>query len=379
MRKDVIHSKLPDVFTFENGSRVTDINSWEKRRKEIIETAVEVEFGGMPPKPDKVTVEPLVFYRYHGIYSARVHIFVKEKEFVFPITVYTPKKPQGKYPAIISGDHAFYWCMNQSVIDEALSRGFAVVKFNRNEFAHDIRKEEDPSRDPMSRDGGIYPLFPDLKFSATSAWAWAYHRVIDAIEDLPFIDKEHLCIAGHSRGGKTTLLAGATDERIFATNPNGSGCHGCGCYRYQQVEDKEKYFFNTSETLDVLYKAVPFWYGQGMEKYIGKPSEIPHDHHYFKALIAPRGLFESNAYGDINANPRGSYLTHIAAKEVWKLYGKEQYCQTYYREGDHDHTFEDFCKFFDFIEFMMGKKANFETEIPYDDMQPLHDWSCPKK
>lgn len=379
MRKDIIHSKLPDVFRFDDGTRVTDIKSWEKRRKEIIDTAVELEFGGMPPKPDKVILEPLFHYRHHGVYCAKVHVYVNEKEFSFTFTVYAPKKMQGKYPAIISGDHAFYWCLDQKVIDEANRRGFAVVKFNRNEFAHDIRKEEDPSSDPMSRNGGMYPLFPNLKFSAVSAWAWGYHRVIDALENLDFIDSDHICIAGHSRGGKTTLLAGATDERIFATNSNGSGCHGCGCYRFEQVEDENLFKFYKSERLDDLIHAVPFWFGEGMKKYVGSPSDIPHDHHYFKALIAPRGLFESNGYDDINANPRGSYLTHLAAKEVWKLYGREDNCATFYREGGHNHTFEDFCAFFDFIEFMMGKTSTFKTKTPYDDIEPLHDWTYPTK
>lgn len=53
---------------------------------------------------------------------------------------------------------------------------------------------------------------------------------------------------------------------------------------------------------------------------------------FIKALIAPRCYLETNGYGDIWANPRGSYLSLMAAKEVWKFYGAEDKCACWYRE-----------------------------------------------
>ena len=38
--------KLPDLFTFEDGRKVTSIADWEERRKEIYKTAVELQYGG---------------------------------------------------------------------------------------------------------------------------------------------------------------------------------------------------------------------------------------------------------------------------------------------------------------------------------------------
>lgn len=376
MRKDIIHSKLPDVFKFDNGTRVTDIKSWEKRRKEIIDTALELEYGGMPPKPDKMWVEDLTHMDFRGIYNYRIHCVVGEKDFTFTFTVYLPSIEKGKkYPVIVSGDMLFVWCFNDEVMKEAHSRGFAVVKFNRNELAHDMFVIENNT----SRRGGIYDLFPNSKFCAISAWAWGYHRVIDALVDLPFIEKEHICIAGHSRGGKTTMLASATDERIFATNCNGSGAHGCGSYRYEQREEKGVYSADRSETMADLFEKFPYWMNQDLLPYKDKAHELFYDQHFFKALIAPRGLFETNAYGDIWANPRGSYLTHIASKEVWKLYDKEENVGYFYRPGGHVHSKEDFVAFFDFVLGMLGKKPKYQSKIPYDDIFPIHDWSCPKK
>ena len=44
--------KLPNPFLFDNGEEVKSVNDWEKRRKEIYKTAVELQYGTMPPKPE---------------------------------------------------------------------------------------------------------------------------------------------------------------------------------------------------------------------------------------------------------------------------------------------------------------------------------------
>ena len=38
-----ILGKLPDPFLFDNGDRVASVSDWEKRRKEIYKTAVELQ------------------------------------------------------------------------------------------------------------------------------------------------------------------------------------------------------------------------------------------------------------------------------------------------------------------------------------------------
>ncbi len=370
MRKDVILAKLPDPFMFEDGTRVQTVADWENRRKEIINTAVELEYGGMPPKPDEVRVEKLTdgFWGRAGCY--RVHCMIGGKDFSFCFTTYLPSEPQEKCPVVLTGDAMYYQNCNDRVIEEAHRRGFMVVKFNRTEFAHDMYN--------TSRDTGLYPFFPDLQFSAVSAWAWGYHRVVDALIQLnySYIDVENIAITGHSRGGKTVLLAGATDERIKFVNPNGSGAHGCGCYRFEQREEEDVYEDTRSETLQDLFGPVPYWMGKGMRAYIGRETELPHDMHFIKALVAPRYFLETNGYGDIWGNPRGSYLTHLAAKEIWKLYNEEQRCQTWYREGGHKHHFEEFCALFDFMEWAIYGKE-WKEVVPYDDMSVLHDWTNP--
>ena len=232
MRRNIVLGKLPDPFVKEDGKRVENVKDWEVRRKEILDKTIGLEYGGMPPKPDRIRLEVLNEWGSSLANAYRVHCYIKEKDFTFTFLTYRPEK-EGRCPVILTGDVIFNHCCNDAVIAEANRRGFVVVKFNRTEMA--------PDTYTMDRSDGIYPIWPELGFSAISAWAWGYHRVVDALFKLPYIDTNHIAITGHSRGGKTVLLAGATDERVRYVNPNNSGAHGCGCYRYDQYDDEHIY------------------------------------------------------------------------------------------------------------------------------------------
>jgi len=369
MRNDIRLGMLPDPFLFPDGSRVKTPEDWKRRREEILDTAIGLEYGGMPPAPGAVELEILT-ERGKGLSNCyRVHCFIGEQDFTFCFTAYRPNK-DGRCPVVVTGDSMYNLNCNDAVIAEANRRGFTVVKFNRTEFA--------PDRPDPQRRCSINRLFPGLCFSAISAWAWGYHRVVDALLMLDYIHPDHIALTGHSRGGKTVLLAGATDERVRYVNPNNSGAHGCGCYRFEQREEPGLFEDAVSEPLSFLFDAVPYWMGPEMHAYIGCENTLPHDMHFIKALVAPRILLETNGYGDIWSNPRGSWLTHLAAKEVWKLYGVPENCLAWYRSGGHAHGWADFNAFFDLMDAHIAQTPLPETffRVPYTDMEPLHDWSC---
>lgn len=52
---------------------------------------------------------------------------------------------------------------------------------------------------------------PD-NLGAIRLWAFAAKRIMDYLETDPHVDSKKVAIVGHSRLGKTALLAGAMDE-----------------------------------------------------------------------------------------------------------------------------------------------------------------------
>ena len=76
-----------------------------------------------------------------------------------------------------------------------------MQKFNRVELAPDMYNTE--------RKTGLYAVYLASHTAPYPAWAWGYHRCVDLLTRCEKIDSNHIAITGHSRGGKTVLLAGA--------------------------------------------------------------------------------------------------------------------------------------------------------------------------
>ncbi len=333
---DKLLAPLPELLTFADGRPVRSAADWAARKAEIFHDTIELEYGGMPPAPEFMEVELLHDAGNSRLQSYRVLTGPAARPFSFTLQVYLPKEDTvtGRYPAVVCGDGCWPY-FGDEVVASITGRGMLAVRFNRTEFAPDIGS--------TARTSGIYRAYPQGHFSSVSAWAWGYHRVIDALLTLPFVDADHIAVAGHSRGGKAVLLAGATDERIAYTAPNDSGAHGCGCYRYEQHEDVDSndHFSVRCERLADLVRVFPEWLGPDMAGYIGREAELPHDMHFVKAFCAPRCLVMTDALGDIWANPRGSKVSTAAARPLYALLGCGQNLVQYYRTGGHAHGVQD--------------------------------------
>ncbi len=58
--------KLPDPFVFDDGTRVKTADDWERRRKEIYKTAVELQYGTIPPEPEFSKTNTSIFGSVEG-------------------------------------------------------------------------------------------------------------------------------------------------------------------------------------------------------------------------------------------------------------------------------------------------------------------------
>ena len=255
-----------------------------------------------------------------------------------------------------------------------LENGIGFVLFNRLELAHDIGWEGRGV-------GALYNVYPDLDMGALSAWAWGYSRCVDVLEKLHYIDTSCIAFTGHSRGGKTAMLAGVLDERVHIVNPNDSGTGSCGCYRIHMVQINEDGTEKGDEPLKKLATNFPFWISREMQQYIDKEDQLPFDAHYLKALIAPRKLCIWEAASDAWANTIGSYQTSIAANEVFKLYGKEENLIWYYRTGGHMHTYMDMQQLVKVMKWHINGEPLDDSfyKTPFKKPEPIFDWRCPEK
>ena len=323
--------KLPDIFTMDNGKRLTDPADWEGRRAEIYKTAVELQYGTMPPKPEFLEVETLFVGKNANSY--RIITGTRKCPVSFRMQLFHPNTEE-RHPVIVDGDMCFPYFTHTDYVSTALDRGIAWAFFDRTELAHDIRHEG-------RRKGQLYETYPEYTFGALGAWAWGYSRCVDALLKLDLIDREMIAFSGHSRGGKTAMLAGVLDRRATVVNPNDSGAGSCGCYRIQMTALNEKGEEKRNETLKDLMDRFDYWFGEGMAEYVDREAELPFDEHFLKAMIAPRILFDSEAVHDIWANPVGTWQTTMAAKELFDFLGAGENLYWYYRDGEHAHKVED--------------------------------------
>ena len=341
----------PDILTFADGTPVRTPEDWRRRRDEVAAAVVPTEFGGMPPAPAatrwelvSTSWEPRIAPPGVRYLSGNVRVDGGAAPFSFGMKVWLPQgaKAEAPCPVVLTGDDGWWW-MTTDMTNEALRRGFAVAAFNRCECARDLFGPRDDSK-PEQRAEGIYPLFPG-RYGAVAAWAWGYHRAVDALLQIPEIDAARIAVTGHSRGGKTVLLAAATDERIALCGDNQSGC--CGCSASRIVGEG-------GETLKSISKDWGQWFGPDLASYGDRPEELPYDQHFLCALIAPRALRVNIGLGDLWSNPLGAWEVHKAAREVWKMLGAQSAVAISFREGPHRYWADDWSRFLDFCAWRLA-------------------------
>lgn len=360
----VANKELPNPFIFQNGQALSTIADWPRRRQEILNLLLDMEYGQLPPNSGN-TIAELLHTTQTPILKAKYQSYrilpEPDQLYGFALKLYTPVGDE-PFPVIIYGD-ACWNILTDEIVTAILSKKYILAVFNRVEIVPDNGKAD--------RVFGLHRLYPQGDYGSVAAWAWGYHRCVDFLITLDSVNKNQIAAVGASRGGKTALLAGATDERIAITAPNESGCSGAGCYRFQG---------ESSETLKEMIEGAGHWLSPKMKNYVGRVEELPFDQHYLKALVAPRALLSTEALGDLYANPTGTWLTHLAASEVYQFLGAENKIAINYREGEHNHILADWLVFLDFAEWQFrGVKPNYPyNQCPFKDLPKAYSWSKPK-
>lgn len=139
--------------------------------------------------------------------------------------------------------------------------------------------------------------------------------MIDCLEQQLGIDASKVISIGHSRLGKTSLWAGANDERIKLVCVNDSGCGGAALDRRLCGE--------TLYSMMGHHNDFSFWFCRKTNDIALTPEKLPVDQHELIACIAPRRVAVHSATKDVWADPDSEYLSAFHAGPVFRLFGLE--------------------------------------------------------
>lgn len=367
----VQRGELPDLFARPEGGRIAHPSEWPARGAAWRDRLVELEYGGLPPPPDAIRVETLSRSQVRrlpdspNLWTLRLQCAGGAQPFSFCVRLFFPHRKE-PVPVIVNGD-ACWGYLADEILARVLERGYALAVFNRTEMAEDLGYKDCPNK--MQRSGGLYEVYPGGTFGALSAWAWGYHRCVDLIRELSFLESGRIAVTGHSRGGKTTLLAGATDARIAVVNDNASCAGGSAAFRYVG---------HGGETLNIA-NVFPSWFGPALHAYVGREETLPFDQHALLAAVAPRPLLLTYATDDRWSNPEGMVQCAWAAGEVYRFLGAADRLAFHLRPGGHAHAPEDWAVLLDFLDWQwkgLAPQAPYNRH-PYDHLKPVFSWKAP--
>lgn len=342
---------LPDVLKCNDGTVVDSVEVWNtKRRPEILQMFEDHVFGTLPA--GKIALRTKVRSSVPDAIDGKarrreVTVFFSDDDNgpQMDLLIYTPVNATGPVPVFMgynfNGNHMIEndprihltesWVHNRKElgiedhkareasrggsasrwsVSEIVSRGYGLVTI----YYGDV----DPDFDDGFKNG-IHALFEkgdSLRAGnaggSISAWAWGLSRALDVLESDNTIDAKRVAVFGHSRLGKTSLWAGATDPRFAMVISNDSGCGGAAL---------DKRIFG--ETVERINNAFPHWFCLKHRKYNNNEAEMPVDNHMLIALCAPRPVYVASAEEDRWADPHGEYLGLYHAGPAFQLFGKK--------------------------------------------------------
>lgn len=388
---------LPDPLVFFDGRKVETKEQWEnERRPELKKLFQHYMYGQLPPKPGRMTAtasEPKDCLAGQATFRQITLAFDEPKlKHTIHLLLIAPKVAASPTPVFIGMN----FCGNHAVLDDPaiaipdtwvykscagveseratekgrgsqksvwnadliVERGYALATF----YSGDMDPDTADFSDGLNAE--LYDLSQPLPGDAAgtiACWAWGYHRVVDYIERDKSLDQQRIIAVGHSRNGKTSLLAAAMDERISVAIPHQAGCGGTAPSRTSDPRAESVKRINTS---------FPHWFCDNFTKFNDRTECLPFDQHCLAALCAPRPVLFTNAQEDQWANPSGQFAMLKAATPVYELLGTEglqadeepphnkliaSRLGYFIRPGEHSMTRDDWQVFLDFADEHLGR------------------------
>ena len=340
---------LPDALRLANGQQVTAVTWRSQRRPELLELFRSQVYGRCPESGSDLRFEvtsnePNALGGTASRKQVKVSIAGDDRWQGMEILIYLPRNATGPVPTFLglnfSGNHAIHSDPGIHLSTSWMRPALGVVDHQATEASRGANASRWDVSAILSRGYGLATIYygdidPDFhdKFTngvhasfpvtgapsrpgdawgSIGAWAWGLSRALDYFETDDQIDHQHVAVIGHSRLGKTSLWAGARDDRFALVISNNSGCGGAALSRRR-----------FGETVERINTSFPHWFCDNFKQYNSREDNLPVDQHQLIALIAPRPVYIASATDDQWADPRGEFETAFRASPVYELLGTE--------------------------------------------------------
>jgi len=335
---------LPDPLRFVSGQEAKR-EDWPRRRAELLALFQFYVTGSWPPSPGNTRVADLqqreqaeslvqeIVLEFGPNHAARLHL-----------ELIVPKAP-GPFPVFLTQDTHRGWAL------VAVSRGYVACVYAGAD-----------SRDDTEAWKAIWPAHDWTKLTRR---AWAASRCIDYLHTLPFVRTNQIALTGHSRNGKTSIIAAAFDHRVNAIISSSSGAGGACSYRL---------FSETQfgEGIENITRAFPDWLHPRLRFFAGRENKLPIDQPELLACIAPRPCLISSALNDNVESIWAIEQTYYSARRVYELFDHARDLNLRYRPGGHETRAEDIEAYFDWLDSVFGRQP---FTLPDCSIYPTYaDW-----
>ena len=335
--------------------------NWPSIRRKMMDMLLDQEYGIIPEIP--YTVEEKVVKTDDGfcagksqLQTVELTITLPQGACTFPVYLSTPTAP-GKHPLFVCINFRPETPDKYLPSEEICDRGYAVLSIYYNDVSWDKQDHFADGLASLLRQAATENgVAPEQLPGKIAVWAWAMSRALDWALTQPQLCAERVAAIGHSRLGKTALLAGLLDQRFSCVISNDSGCSGAAITRGKPGEHVEH-----------ITRNFPFWFCENYQQYVRNEDAMPFEQDWLLASIAPRLLIAGSALEDEWAGPSHEYLGCVSASKAWELLGKPGFIHPgrlpeagdafhegtvgyHLRAGKHYLSREDWNRYMDFLD-----------------------------
>lgn len=404
--------EIPDVYTFRDGSRVSNAGVWPERAKELKGMFEYYMYGPMPDSSTERVMYSVGEWEYKTQSIAlpdgenvkmqvrttklTISVVCDGKQVSYDAKVCMPVEvaPDEGYPVYL--EMSFVWPGRDLELSAnayyAATRGYATICYNPVDVASDAR----------GREGIFYELHPygetwETQTGVLVAWGWGASKILDALEvglggKLGINPKKNI-LSGVSRFGKATLVTGAFDKRFKVVVPACSGAGGAAMYRFRSKgyvydlasvgycdeEGNTEYKVGQNEALRNLQSvAESHWFNDTFLLFESE-EHLPIDQHELAALIADEGryLFMISSITEedwVNAASMG--YTFLEVKKVYEFLGlRNHICLREHLKG-HAILLGDMEKLLNYCDRVFNKATSYEIQEIANEMQTSIFWKA---